>query len=108
MKYIYINRDCDTARREEFLRNNAHLSQLQRFSAIDGKMVDMEELKVEGIIEGNPGYSYGAIGSALSHLLIWSGVAEHDMCTTIIEDDAITCRNFISESEKIIQSLPRE
>lgn len=105
MKYIYINRDCDTGRREEFLRNNAHIPHLQRFSAIDGKTLNMDELKTQGILEGTPDYTPGAVGSALSHLLLWNAVAEHATSTTIFEDDAITCHNFVAESDRVLQSL---
>lgn len=106
MNLIYINRDSDIERREEFLSMNSHISSFKRFSAIDGSNLDLEELVEAGVIERGLSYSRGAIGSALSHMFLWNGVQESGKFACIFEDDAILCENFASEAERVINALP--
>lgn len=108
MRYIYINRDCDKERRDEFCALNAHIPELQRFSAIDGTSLDPEELAEKGIITPGLRYSRGALGSAMSHLLLWNAVSEKNEPACIFEDDAILCANFKEESSRLLAGLPED
>lgn len=108
MKLVVINRDCDTERLKEFRNANAHIDDIRRFSAVEGTTLDREELIAGGIIKPDLSYSKGALGSAMSHILLWNAVLENDESACIFEDDAILCRNFISQSEKILSELPED
>lgn len=108
MKYIFINRDCDTERLSEFTHCNGHIKELERFSAIDGKSLNIEDLIAADVIERDTFYTKGAIGSAMSHVTLWMAAAEKGTPVCIIEDDAILCANFVAESDRIIKKLESE
>ncbi len=105
MKYIVINRDCDEQRMNEFTRHNEHVSDIRRFSAIDGNSLNMEELIESNVIAPDISYKKGALGSAMSHVLLWNSVADYGETACIFEDDAILCRNFVDESQKVLSQL---
>ncbi|GBR00493.1 glycosyltransferase family 25 protein [Acetobacter oeni] len=107
MKYIVINRDCDQDRYSEFTSDNSHISDIRKFSAIDGRHLDSRELIQNNIIEEYLNYTKGALGSAMSHLLLWNAVVENNEPACIFEDDAMLCGNFAEESEAIISQLPK-
>ncbi|WP_338421354.1 glycosyltransferase family 25 protein [Acetobacter conturbans] len=100
-----INRDCDVERYDSFRQMNAHVADIGRFSAVDGHSLDQSELLSKGIITPGLDYSRGAVGSAMSHILLWNAVAETREPISIFEDDAILCKNFEEESNRAVQSL---
>ena len=104
--YIYvINLDRSPERLESFNRANAHLPQIQRFSAIDGNMADRTELAAAGVVDASLQYTDGAIGCALSHLFFWNAASEQDEQITICEDDSIFHRNFVALASQAIEGL---
>ncbi|MCE2574441.1 glycosyltransferase family 25 protein [Komagataeibacter sp. FNDCR2] len=105
MVFIYINRDKDQKRREIFLKNNSHLSNIKRFSAIDGNTINREELISRGIITEDCIYINSAIGNALSHISLWNGVVESGKSACIFEDDAVLCHNFEEQYENILKNI---
>ncbi|GAB6968495.1 hypothetical protein JCM25156A_25330 [Komagataeibacter kakiaceti JCM 25156] len=78
---------------------------MKRFSAIDGNAIDRDELINRGIISADCIYTNPAIGNALSHISLWSGVMESGKTACIFEDDAILCRNFEEQYEKILNTI---
>ncbi|MFT8896575.1 MAG: glycosyltransferase family 25 protein [Acetobacter sp.] len=108
MKLMVINRDCDVERYDSFCQMNGSIADIGRFSAIDGQTLDMQELQSAGLIAPDLCYSRGAVGSALSHILLWNAVVENEQAISIFEDDAILSSNFQEESKRIIESLENE
>ncbi|WP_239648320.1 glycosyltransferase family 25 protein [Komagataeibacter europaeus] len=108
MKLMVINRDCDVERYDSFCQMNGSIADIGRFSAIDGQTLDIQELQSAGLIAPDLSYSRGAIGSALSHILLWNAVVENEQAVSIFEDDAILSSNFHEESTRIIESLENE
>lgn len=106
MVFLYINRDKDEKRRALFLKNNAHVGGLKRFSAVDGATIDRNDLLARGIISEDCTYRDSAIGNALSHISLWSGVMESGRSACIFEDDAILCRNFEEQYQNILRNVP--
>ncbi|MFW7267871.1 glycosyltransferase family 25 protein [Gluconacetobacter sp. Hr-1-5] len=102
---IYINRDKDVKRREEFIKNNAHISDLIRYSAFDKNLIDRDDLIEREIIDKDCPYSKAALANALSHITIWNAVLETGKTACIFEDDAVLCNNFVSEYERIVSSV---
>lgn len=104
-RYI-INRDVDTERLERFSALNRHVSDVERFAAMEGHRLDREALIARGLMEHGLTYTAGALGAALSHLTLWSRAAEAIGPTTVFEDDVILCSNFDTESARLIAGLP--
>lgn len=103
-----INLDQDKNRLERFSTNNGHLSQVRRFSAIDGKNVDRTALEEAGHIKPDLTYNNGALGAALSHLELWRRAIAANEPIMIAEDDAIFSKDFEAASEKVLSSLPSD
>jgi glycosyl transferase, family 25 len=102
-----INLDRSTDRLEEFQRRNAHLLDVNRFPAIDGRTLDKEKLIEEGVITRDLRYSTGALGCALSHLTLWKMAVEEGRVITVAEGDAIFSRNF-ERSKELLARLPTD
>jgi GR25 family glycosyltransferase involved in LPS biosynthesis/glycosyltransferase involved in cell wall biosynthesis len=103
-----INLDRSTGRLEEFRRRNAHLLDVIRFPAIDGRALDTEKLIEEGVITRDLRYSTGALGCAMSHLTLWKMAVEEGRVITVTEDDAIFSRNFAARSKELLARLPAD
>ena len=67
-----------------------------RVSAVDGSLVDREQLVKDGIISEDVLYAPGSLGCALSHVGLWKKAVEQNKIVTIFEDDAI-CSLFFNE-----------
>jgi GR25 family glycosyltransferase involved in LPS biosynthesis len=79
---------------------------MSRFSAVDGQNVERDALVKRGIITANLDYSDGALGNALSHVMLWDTAIRENRSVTICEDDAIFNRLFCTASEAVLKELP--
>jgi GR25 family glycosyltransferase involved in LPS biosynthesis len=103
-----ITLDRTPERREKFGRRNAHLQRVVRFSAVDGKQLDLAALRRDGLLQGDPPYTPGAIGAALSHATLWRKAAATGETLTIAEDDAVFAQNFEAASAQLLATLPAD
>jgi GR25 family glycosyltransferase involved in LPS biosynthesis len=100
-----INLDRSTNRMSRFKEANAHLGEIQRFSAVDGTKIDRVALEREGVIRRDLKYGPGSLGCALSHIALWRAALERRRSITIFEDDAVTIEDFAGQATRIINSL---
>ncbi|RUT24089.1 hypothetical protein C0V97_08445 [Asaia sp. W19] len=94
-------------RLEEFRRDNPKFSDIRLFEAIDGRSLDREALRDQGILDPDLNYTDGAIGCALSHLAIWTNSLGEGRGCTIFEDDAIINESFDARTSGLIEALPQ-
>lgn len=106
MRHVVINRAVDTDRLERFRRFNQHAGVIERAEGVEGERFTPADLAERGMADPGLKYTPGALGAALSHLGLWSQAAQQDTPLVIFEDDALLCRNFATESERLIATLP--
>ena len=53
-------------------------------------------------------YNAGAIGCAMSHLMLWQEAADTNQALTIVEDDAILRHDFHDQAARAIERLPAD
>jgi glycosyl transferase family 25 len=105
MKIDLINLDRSRERLSTFRARNAHLTNVERFPAVDGRAVDRREVARTGLISETILYSPGALGAFLSHLTLWERAKTRNGATTIAEDDAIFHRDFESRAGELLSTL---
>lgn len=106
MEINIINMDRSVDRLAEFVAVNKHLDQISRFSAVNGSTLDRKVLAETGVIQGDlPTFTNGAIGSAMSHMLLWKEAVKREAPVTIAEDDAIFNADFNVKSKQILDSI---
>ena len=107
MRKVLINLDRSTERLGTFYRVNKHIKDVERFSAVDGKGL-RSSLKESGMLleDADALYTDGALGCALSHAEQWRRVISSGGGRTIIEDDAVFCKNFEEEHKRLLKTLP--
>ena len=105
MRKVLINLDRSTERLETFYRVNKHIKDVERFSAIEGKGL-RQPLKQSGLLLEGVDYSDGALGCALSHAEQWRRAVSSGEALTVIEDDAVFCKNFEEEHKRLLKTLP--
>jgi GR25 family glycosyltransferase involved in LPS biosynthesis len=103
-----INLDRDEERLRTFLATNAQLTGVERFSAVDGRLVDRADLERAGLIASNLTYNNGVLGCALSHLELWRRAVADQRPITVVEDDAILAANFMPAHQEVIGKLPAD
>jgi len=103
-----INLDRDTDRLAEFMARNAHVPDVVRVSAIDGKTTDRKSLHGLGIISPDLTYTDGNLGCALSHIRLWRRALKEQRVLTIAEDDTSFARNFQSAHNALLKRLPED
>jgi glycosyl transferase family 25 len=108
MAVYVINLDRDKERLDKYLIQNAHLSHVLRFPAIDGNLVDRSALERRGLIAGKLSYGNGQVGCALSHIVMWRKAIETNSMVTVTEDDVVLARNFLSAQESLVDALPKD
>ncbi|NVN02505.1 MULTISPECIES: glycosyltransferase family 25 protein [Asaia] len=106
MRRVVINREVDKERLASFFRSNGHVGRIERVTGVEGQAVSLDDLVRRGVAETGLRYTQGALGAALSHLGLWSQSVQQGAPLAIFEDDALLCRNFDSESERLIAELP--
>jgi len=104
----FINLDRSKDRLAEFTRTNSHLSELSRFSAVDGHSLDIPSLAQSGAVSTDilDNYTRGSVGDAMSNLALWDMAINTGQDVTICEDDAIVNRGFERGTEEVIRTLP--
>jgi glycosyl transferase, family 25 len=106
-----INLDRSTERLSRFQAINAHLPDVIRFPAVDGRKLDTESLIANGTIDrasATSHYTPGAIGAALSHIALWTKAIDAQQSITVCEDDAIFNLNYAQSSQSLIDMLPAD
>jgi GR25 family glycosyltransferase involved in LPS biosynthesis len=103
-----INLDRSSERLATFKRHNPHLDDIRRFSAIDGSLINKQQLLTDGTIRDDLSYLSGTLGCALSHVSLWKKAIEEDRVVTVFEDDAICSVHFAEESERILSVIPED
>ncbi len=99
-----INLDRSPERLAAFHARNPHLEDVRRFSAIDGRRLVRSDLVKQGLLEGEPDYTPGALGLFLSHVELWRGVVQSGQEMTIAEDDAVFSHHFPEFSRTLVNS----
>jgi glycosyl transferase, family 25 len=92
-------------RYEQFARNNAAHSHIERFDAVDGSQLSLEELKQDGLVAAELPVSKGALGVAASHRQLWRYAVDYAVPITVCEDDAFLHDQFSVESERLLLEL---
>ncbi|HZP79373.1 MAG TPA: glycosyltransferase family 25 protein [Pseudolabrys sp.] len=110
MRIHIINLDRTPERLSEFTAVNSHLTDLARFSAIDGQQLDIPRLASQNVVAPNvlTTFSLGGVGLALSHLALWEHVIATGQVMTICEDDAIFNRHFEEMADEMLRLLPSD
>ena len=103
-----INLEHSTERMQEFRRNNAHMPEIKRFSAVDGSTIDRRGLVAANVISGDLPYTNGALGCALSHISFWRAATAENAAITVCEDDAIFHGSFPDLAPRLIASVPSD
>jgi glycosyl transferase family 25 len=103
-----INLDRSAERLAEFASTNRHLSGVERFSAVDGRSLDIPSLTRQGLVaEDILGmYTAGALGDAMSNMALWDIAIARGETLTICEDDAIFNQQFELCAEQMLAGLP--
>jgi GR25 family glycosyltransferase involved in LPS biosynthesis len=103
-----ISLDRTPARLAEFYRRNAHLTEVKKFRAVDGRPLIRQQLIRDGTISADCIYTPGNLGCAMSHFALWRRAAEEGRAITVAEDDAIFSRNFTVRAQGFLQQLPED
>lgn len=106
MKKYVISLSRTPDRLERFIRVNRHIPNIQHAPGIDGKSLNRQDAIDAGFIRTDCDFTAGALGSGMTHIALWGHIARSDQPAHIFEDDAFLCRNFETESQRIISSLP--
>lgn len=104
MRLTLINLDRSTDRLRQFTAVNAHLRDVERFSAVDGQKLTREELRANGLMIGEPEYPMPTLGIFLSHRALWDRTIETEQPHTVFEDDAIVSRDFEAAQRRLLDA----
>lgn len=103
-----INLKKSVERRKNFSLVNKFI-QHNFFDAVDGNSLPESTFNDPRLfVQPLPFSSKGVYGCALSHLSLWNYAIKTNRPVTIAEDDVIFRKDFYSESEKILSSLPED
>jgi glycosyl transferase, family 25 len=108
MTIYLINLDRTRGRLAEFQRRNAHLCDVDRYPAIDGRTIDREKLIQEHIITSDCHYKSGFLGNAMSHVSLWRKAVDEQRTITVAEDDAVFSHCFAARSQAFLAKLPTD
>jgi GR25 family glycosyltransferase involved in LPS biosynthesis len=103
-----VNLDRSALRLSAFQRRNSHISDINRFSAVDGTAIDRAELVASGVILEDCPYSPGTLGCALSHIAAWRMSIAEDRRLTIIEDDMLLRHDFAARYAQLLDRAPTD
>jgi glycosyl transferase, family 25 len=99
-----ISLERTPTRRKVFAGLNGHLN-YAFFNAVDGRNVPPGVIGNPRLFEPGLGYTAGAVGCALSHLMLWEQAIRHNTILTVAEDDAIFRLDFEQESEAVLKRV---
>ena len=107
MKTYVISLKRSTDRKIAFDKNNSkYMGSYIYYDAIDGKTIDISQLKSAMFTKNSTNYSSGAVGCALSHLNLWKKCIEINKPILIMEDDVIVSYEFTKHLDTVMQMLP--
>ncbi len=103
-----INLDRSKKRLADFHALNGHLTDVVRFSAIDGHELNIQSLVANGLVTANilETFSISTVGCAMSHVALWDTAIETNTPIIVCEDDAIFNHGFEACADQVIRSLP--
>ncbi len=106
----FINLDRSPDRLAEFMSANGHLSNCRRFSAVDGRTLDIPTLVKKGLVTADivKDYTIGNVGAAMSNITLWDRAIDSGQIVTAAEDDAIFNFGFERQAAEIIGRLPSD
>jgi GR25 family glycosyltransferase involved in LPS biosynthesis len=105
--WVVISLKRTPERMELFELINAHVGlPYEVMEAIDGQLLDREELARTGITVEGLEWTPGAIGAALSHRLCWERAIETGLPVGILEDDVVLRHDFIERRNDVFSLLP--
>lgn len=105
MNIFVISLERSTERRDKFDSNNSKYIKYTYHNAVDGKLLNINDLNKEIFTKGSRNYSNGAVGCALSHLQLWDKCIELNLPIIIMEDDAIVSHNFNSHINNLMNNM---
>jgi glycosyl transferase family 25 len=102
-----INLDRVPARFSEFAAVNPRLSDVSRYSAVDGQRLDIAALASRGLVVSDvlATYSTSTLGNALSHVGLWNAAIKSGTVLTVAEDDAIFNFGFDQAAGRVMGAL---
>jgi GR25 family glycosyltransferase involved in LPS biosynthesis len=105
-----INLDRSPDRLAEFAEFNGHLGRIVRFSAVEGRALNIGALVRAGLVAPDvlSTFSPGAVGCAMSHVGLWKQAIATGAILTIAEDDAIFHRQFLQHAADVMGRLPAD
>ncbi len=120
-KVFVINLDKDNNRLKSIVEqcNNSNLN-CQKIKAINGRYVNIDEIKKKGILTMNEDSFFnhnkhgrdslkGSIGCALSHRKTWKRISKmEDGNYLILEDDVVLPTNFNFHIEQLWSRIPKK
>ena len=108
MQVCVINLDRSPERMAAFSQVNAHLGEVVRYSAVDGRALDLAALVAARLVapDIHKTYTQGAVGCAMSHIALWKQAIASGQTLTIAEDDAIFHGQFRRYAAGVIENLP--
>lgn len=125
-KFYYINLDGDTIREDlllkEIKKSEILSNNIQRISAINGKQLDLSNLKYELTEEafmdittnsrikelGGLVMTYGALGYWVTICDLFNLAIENNQTYFVMDDDQIINNNFDALLEKVLNELPED
>lgn len=125
-KFYYINLDGDTIREDlllkEIKKSEILSNNIQRISAINGKQLDLSNLKYELTEEafmdittnsrikelGGLVMTYGALGYWVTICDLFNLAIENNQTYFVMDDDQIINNNFDVLLEKVLNELPED
>lgn len=107
--WVVISLKRTPERMELFELINTHVGlPYETMEAVDGQLLDREELARTGItVEGLP-WTPGAIGAALSHRRCWERAVETGRPVGILEDDVFLRHDFVAAAAGVYEGLPAD
>ena len=108
MYKFFISSDAAQSQTEQFLKLNAHVSDLVRSVGISEQTLDVQAMQQMNLISAECLFSRAALAQALSHISLWGNVAQHQTAAHVFESNTVLCANFEAESTRILASLPHD
>lgn len=111
-----INLDRDIERYDK-IKKQSKMFKLNRISAVDGKKINIDDLKKDGTIkmnnesfifskDGDRDVLNGSIGCSLSHINLWKKMKKsRDNEIIIFEDDSIITNNTHNEIDRCLENI---
>jgi len=106
MEICYINLAERADRDAAFLKLNSHLTGLRKIAAVNGRLLQVDELIRDGTTTGPlPSFSAASLANAISHKRIWEHYSQKASGVTVAEDDAIFNLRFEDTASSVLAKL---